>query len=91
MVTDIERFGSACDAIYESRAESAKLDPLEPGLRVWLEVVDKLGHLRSRVEITADHLNQAHRFDFEIDQSYLPEIVRQCSAIVQLYRIRGRP
>jgi len=34
---------------------------------------------------------EQHRFDFEIDQSYLPEIVRQCSAIVQEYRVRGRP
>jgi hypothetical protein len=28
--------------------------------------------------------------DFEMDQSYRPEIVRQCSTIVHQYQIPGR-
>jgi hypothetical protein len=29
--------------------------------------------------------------EFDIDQSYLPEIIRQCVAIVQEYPVRGSP
>ena len=90
MVTDIARFGDACAAMHRSDSKSAALDPLEPELLVSLEVTDRIGHVRALVEITPDHLAQAHRFEFEVDQSYLPCIIRQCSAIVQEYPIRGR-
>jgi hypothetical protein len=91
MVTDIERFRRECEALYEGRGNSARMDPLEPELRVSVETLDQAGHLRVRVEITPDHLSQSHRMDFEIDQSYLPDVVRQCSAIVQQHPIRGNP
>jgi hypothetical protein len=28
-------------------------------------------------------LAQSHRLEFDLDQSYLPEIIKQCAAIVQ--------
>lgn len=90
MVTDIAAFGDASAAMHRGDGESASLAPIEPKLKALLAATDRLGHMRVRVEITADHLAQAHRFEFELDQSYLPGIVRQCSAIVQQYPIRGR-
>lgn len=89
-VTDIARFGEGCAVLLEGDTPSATLDPCEPELRLSLEAVDPLGHLRAQVEITSDHLTQAHRFEFEVDQSALPGIVRQCSTIVQEYPIRGQ-
>lgn len=89
MVTDIADFGNQCTEMLSRGAKSAALDPLEPELRVSLETVDSLGHICVQVEITPDHLAQAHRFEFEVDQGYLPRIVRQCSAIVQQFPIRG--
>lgn len=89
MVTDIAGFGHQCAAILGGDGKSAALDPLEPELKVSLESADLLGHLRATVEITPDHLAQAHRFEFEVDQSYLPSIIQQCSAIVKEYPIRG--
>jgi hypothetical protein len=88
-VTDIESFRGECEALYDGRATSANMELLEPPLRVSIETLDRAGHLRIRVEITPDHLSQSHRMDFEIDQSYLPDVVRQCSAIVQRYPTRG--
>jgi hypothetical protein len=69
---------------------SAAFDPLEPELKPRLEAADSLGHVRAQVEITPDHLKQTHRFEFEVDQSYLPGIIRQCSGIVQEHPIRGQ-
>jgi hypothetical protein len=89
MVTDIAGFGDQCAAMLRGEADSAAFDPLEPELKVSLRVADRLGHLRAHVEITPDHLAQSHRLEFDIDQSYLPEIIRQCAAIVQEYPVRG--
>jgi hypothetical protein len=68
---------------------TAALDPLEPELRVLLKAADRLGHISAQIEITADHLMQAHKMEFEIDQSFLPSIIRQCSEVVSKYPIRG--
>ncbi len=89
MVTDIAGFGDECAAMLSGDLKSAALDPFEPELKVVLETTDRLGHIRAQVEITPDHLAQAHRFEFAIDQSYLPDIIRQCSELVQSYPIRG--
>jgi hypothetical protein len=88
MVTDIARFGDRCAAMLGGTAATAALDPFEPDLKVLIEISDGLGHIRARVEITPDHLMQAHRFAFEIDRSFLPSIIRQCSTIVEKYPIR---
>ncbi len=90
MVTDIGRFGDGCAAMLRGDTKSAALDPLEPELKLSLEAVDCLGHVRALVEITPDHLAQSHHFEFEVDQSYLPGIIRECAAIVQAYPIRGQ-
>jgi hypothetical protein len=88
-VTDIAGFGNGCVAMLDGPSRSADLAPCEPEIKVSLEASDRVGHIRAQVEITPDHLLQAHRFEFEIDQSYLPGIIKQCSDIVQEYQIRG--
>ena len=89
MVTDIAGFGNRWVAMLDGPSRSADLAPCEPEIKVSLEASDRVGHIRAQVEITPDHLLQAHRFEFEIDQSYLPGIIKQCSGIVQEYQIRG--
>ena len=89
MVPDIARFGASCDAMWRGDSTSSSLDPLEPEIKLVLEVSDRLGHIRVQVDITPDHVAQSHWFEFEIDQSYLPEIIRQCAEIVRKYPVRG--
>jgi len=89
MVTDIAGFGEQCEAMLRGDSCSAVIDSLEPELRVLLESADRLGHIRAKVEITPDHLAQFHKMEFDVDQSYLPDIIKQCSAILQEYPIRG--
>jgi len=91
MVTDIVGFGDQCDAMLRGDASSAALAPLEPELALSIEIADRLGHIRAQVEITPDHLAQSHKMEFDIDQSYLPDIIKECSAIAQEYPIRGLP
>jgi hypothetical protein len=89
MVTDIERFRRECLDLYDGKSNQASLDPLEPALRVVLDATDRRGHITARVEITPDHLTQTHHLTFEIDQSYLPDIIKECAGIVGTYPIRG--
>jgi hypothetical protein len=56
---------------------------------VSLKAADQLGHIRAQVEITPDNLTQSHKMEFDVDQSYLPSIIKQCSVIVKKYPIRG--
>jgi hypothetical protein len=90
MVTDIAGFGEACAAMLRGEIKLAALDPFEPELKVSLEASDSLVHIRMQVEITPDHLQQSHRFEFEVDQSYFPGIIKQCSEIMEEYPIRGQ-
>jgi len=89
MVTDIAGFSEQCTAMLEGKAQSANLEPFEPELKVSLETADRLGHIRTQIEITPDHLTQSHWFEFEIDQSYLADIIQECADIIKKYPIRG--
>jgi hypothetical protein len=89
MVTDLGRWSEQCEALYQNQRSEAILSPIEPNLCVTLRTTDRLGHILLRVEITPDHMTQEHRFDFEIDQSYLPRLLAQCRAIFQEHPIRG--
>lgn len=90
MVTDVAGFGEGCAAMLSGEMKSADLAPVEPELKVSLESTDSVGHICARVEITPDHLRQSHWFEFEIDQSYLTGIIKQCSEIMKEYPIRGQ-
>lgn len=89
MATDIAGFSNQCAAILDGKTKSAILDSFEPELKVSLETADRLGHIRTQVEITPDNLAQSHWFEFEVDQSYLPNIITKCASIMQKYPIRG--
>lgn len=90
MVTDIAGFGAECAAMHRGSRQSAALTPLEPELSVLLKMSDSVGHIRAQVDITPNHLLQSHRLEFEIDQSFLPDIIKHCSIILEKYPIRGQ-
>jgi hypothetical protein len=89
MVTDLQRWADQCEILYQSLKGEAVLHSYEPHLKVTINNADAFGHLRMQVEITPDHMNQKHTFDFELDQSYLPQLIRNCREIIAAYPIRG--
>jgi hypothetical protein len=89
MVSDLVGLATECEALCERGQGEAVLQPCEPNLLLHLRPLDKRGHNLMHVEITPDHMTQQHRFDFEIDQSYLPSLVAQCKAVIAEYPIRG--
>lgn len=81
MTADIKEFRNQLAAMTSSLAGEATLKGLEPNINVVL-TMQKLGHVEAVFEITADHVNQYHRFIVEGDQSYLPGLIRSCDAIL---------
>jgi hypothetical protein len=91
MVPDFVRWADQCNAVLRGEAREASLAPLEPELEAIISSSDALGHLKLRVKITPDHLRQEHSFEFDVDQSYLPALIRQCREIQSAYPVRGVP
>ncbi|MFM7151371.1 MAG: hypothetical protein ACKO23_16160 [Gemmataceae bacterium] len=89
MVSDLADWLEKCESLYQKGQGEADLQPLEPNLVVRLCSSDRMGHVMMRVEITPDHLNQTHRVDFEIDQTYLPKLMAQCRGIFKEYPVRS--
>lgn len=87
-LSDVVRWVEQTEQLHQTVSGAAELAPLEPNLSVVL-LPDKSGHIAMAVEITPNHMTQRHRFEFECDQSYLPEFIRQGRALVQ--RLCGRP
>ena len=66
----------------------AELAPVEPYLYVEFEM-EKLGHVNAQTYITPDHMAQHHEFREQLDQSYLPGLIRQITAVLRDYPLRG--
>jgi hypothetical protein len=89
-VADLQRFRDELAATYGTLSGQAELSGAEPDIRVQVAAAGALGHLRVRVELTADPQAQGHWFEYAVDQSYLPETIRQLDAVLELFPMRGR-
>ncbi|MFZ6818532.1 WapI family immunity protein [Undibacterium sp. Ji22W] len=87
--TELDDWGQKVQLVYDSHEQNANLECMEPELSVSLKT-SALGKIEMVVQISPDNLTQEHRFEFEIDQSYLPSLTTQCAKILSAYPIRGR-
>jgi hypothetical protein len=87
---DVQRFRDELAAVYGTRSGLAELSGAEPDIRVRVAAANGRGDLRVRVELTPDPQAQGHWFEYVIDQSYLPETIRQLDAVLELFPVRGR-
>jgi hypothetical protein len=83
MLSDIVSLRNGCRGMLDGLVDEAAMSPLEPELALSIKTIDGLGHAELVVEITPDHLRQSHRFEFEIDQSYLQTVVDECDTIIR--------
>jgi hypothetical protein len=89
MTSDFAQLAGQCESLGKNETDEAWLGGIEPELKMKIQHSDQLGHFSMRVEITPDYLSQQHSFEFEIDQTYLPEIARQCRSIIKKHPVRG--
>jgi len=89
-VPDLARWLVDLEAMNKSLSGEADLVSLEPELSVELKM-SGLGRIEMKVEITPDHMTQEHSFHFELDQSYLEDIIARCRTLLAKYPAKGKP
>ncbi len=77
-----------CKQIYDTLAGEAKLECLEPNIGLKIKMKNG-GHCELTVSITPDHLYQEHSFIFDLDQSYLPPLIKSLELILHSYPVKG--
>ena len=88
-VPDVVRWADALDQLHQGKPEGvATLSSDEPNLTAVIRSTDRAGQLQLVVDITPDPLTQEHRLRFAVERSALPDLVRQCRAIVKAYPVR---
>jgi hypothetical protein len=84
---EIGSWADACTKMYERLSGEANLDCIEPELSVRLRA-ETPGHISMEVAITPDQLTQQHRLQFEVDQSYLAEMIDGSRRLLAKYPIK---
>lgn len=87
---ELARWADMAETVHSSLSGEANLECMEPELSVKL-AIDKLGHVLMTVNITPDHLAQNHCFSFELDQTDLPNLIRECRTVLDCYPIKAQP
>jgi len=69
---------------------SARLERLEPNLKLNVETASKTGLLNVVVGVTPDQLSQSHKFIFSIHQPALQPCISDCRTILARYPARPK-
>lgn len=86
-VSELVAWSSQCERVHRGELQRAVLRTSEPVLSAAIERIEGHGPLSLRVEISL--VRQKHSLEFELEPSELLKIVRQCSAILERYPVRG--
>ncbi|MBW3570407.1 MAG: hypothetical protein KY467_04815 [Gemmatimonadetes bacterium] len=89
--SELARWLDEVAMLYQTLAGTARLDPIEPNLCAELTPAGRAGHLRMRVEITPNAATQRHRFEFELDQSFLPVFLESGNQLLSRIAVDGAP
>jgi predicted oxidoreductase len=87
-VPDVVRWAEELGQLHAGIDGVATLRSDEPNLTAVVRSSDGAGDLQLVVDITPDHLTQEHRLRFAVARSAVPELVRQCRALVAAHPIR---
>ena len=87
--SEVAHLLAGAQSLYANVKGKAELPCMEPELSLELEGTG-LGHINMTVRISPENLTQNHEFRFEIDQSYLPELMKQCKDVLERYPIKGK-
>jgi hypothetical protein len=87
-LADLVRWLKQLEDMSRTMSGRAELAPVEPNLHIKFEM-GKLGHIAMQINITPEYMSQDHEFREEIDQSYLPALIRQIRTVLQKYPIQG--
>jgi hypothetical protein len=85
---ELQSWAGECEDMAAFRHPGASLHCLEPNLAVEMRL-DRRGQITMEVRITPDQTTQEHCFTFFLDQSFLPDFLRDLRRILGRYPVRG--
>lgn len=88
-LTELYGWLTSAKELNKTLKGEANLECMEPELSVFIKS-SSLGHMEMEVNITPNHLEQEHKYYFEIDQSYLSQLIKQCNSVLESNPIRGK-
>ena len=80
-------WNSELKKLQKNISGEAELYCMEPEFSARI-CLDKLGAGSLYVQITPDHLKERHEFTFEVDQSYLPQLIHGIDAVLEKFPVR---
>ena len=86
-LSEIKRLMDGASQMQASLSGTAELNCMEPELNLRLKMSER-GQIKMEVTISHDHLAQTHWFKFDVDQSYLPKLIRDCADVLTKYPIK---
>ena len=86
---DLASFADQLERVQRDLTGDAELACLEPKLNIKIRC-GAMRHIDAVISITPDHLAQSHRFTFEMDQSYLAPVLRDCRLILKRFSATGK-
>ena len=75
---DFKDFLLSLEKIYNREQKYASFNPLSPKIRI--ELFEDLGQIEVKVDISNDLSTGNLQFEYAIDQSFLPELIKEISA-----------
>ena len=85
-LSEIDFFLQEAQHIYQTLKGTAALNCMEPNLNVLMNTQTG-GHIAVTINITPDHMTESHTFKDQLDQSYLPAIIKSCKQILKQYEL----
>jgi hypothetical protein len=86
-LSELHKFLIECKQIYDALAGEAKLECMEPNIDLKIKMKNA-GRCELTVSLTPDHLYQEHSCIFDLDQSYLPPLLKSLEQILQAYPLK---
>lgn len=75
--------------LYRRLDGDAELKCMEPDLNAKVSL-NKLGTGTFTVNLTPDYMHEKHQFIFDVDQTHLPPVIDQLTAVLKEYPIKRR-
>ena len=88
-ISEIQHWLTGLKELNNTLRGEAELACMEPELRAKV-TLDKLGHGSLVVSITPDYMNEHHKFTFEVDQSFLPGVIKNLEDGLDKYPLKGK-
>lgn len=89
MAHELAGWAMECRVLMLPPSAPARLSLRNPGFEITLEAVGSPARLRMRVAAPPAEGAPAQAFAFDLDESDLAQMVRQCDAILHVYPVRG--